>query len=361
MRILVTGGTSKQTKPPEQRGNSGSTTIDVPAYIVEAMELAGHEVEWRNVRPGEDLSGFDLIWMGWAPWLSRTTPETFGAMWAWKSGLPMVVFLDDWAFHQGFSHLRTICKRPEHYLCRSEFFGGRAKWTDEQLTEMFPLIDGVYDEMVDPSLWRSNIVLATPQYGWGSTEVVRQAKDWAGWGDRPIFKLDPSGHVVAKEELELAIQRVPMRQERWALASLSPQKEWVDKQLLQVPVAYFGCRSLHRKGTESPRLKTEADVVFEYAQSAGVLAPPYNRLKGAAWFRSRWLYGALGGAAVLSDPEDALPGVPHQTGREIEAMTSIERAFYAMQQSEFVLSNIWSTEKFNEQVARIVGWTAHLT
>ena len=360
MRVLMTGGTNRQVKPPERRGNSGSTAIDVPAYIVAALEAAGHTVEWRHVTPGEDLHAqFDVVWFCWAPWLSRTTPGTFSALYAWASGLPRVVFLDDWAYHQGFSHMRTImnpeAKGEAAYLCRPDFFGGPDRWTEEQLREWFPLIEGVGHNILTPGEWTRTTVV-TPQYGWGSPELLRRDPLWADYTGE-FFKLDPSAHVAPAENLD-AVPASDERERRWALASLSPQKEWVDKQMLRWPVAFFGCRSLNRKGVESPRLRTEADVFAAYRSSLGILAPPYSRLKGAGWFRSRWLYGALGGSYVLSAQDDMLPGVTWRPGREVEAAPEADLAAWTREQGDFVRANMWSAAKFDEQCDRLVRHVA---
>lgn len=362
MRILMTGGTNRQIKRPEARGNSGSTMIDVPAYIVSALEHAGHTVDWRHVTPGEDLeSRYDAVWFCWAPWLSRTTPGTFSALWAWKANLPRVVFLDDWAFHQGFSHMRTImnpeAKGERFYLCRPDFFGGPSKWSQEQLEDFYPYVAGVGHDMLKPAEWQRSVVV-TPQYGWGNRDAIREDDNWAGYIGE-VFKLDPSGCVV-EAELRQADVIPDVGEERWALGSLSPQADWVKKQMLRWPVAYYGCRSLNRKGVESPRLRTEVEVFDEYSRSEGVLAPPYNRLKGAAWFRSRWLYGALGGSYVLSDPADQLPGIEFRTGGEFEAAPQHIRDAWKAEQREFVLANSWTIEKFDAQVNALVTYVSTL-
>ena len=63
MKVLITGFTALQINTEKRTIQK----IDVPASIVKALREAGHEVDWRKVTPGEDLSSYDVAWVNLAP------------------------------------------------------------------------------------------------------------------------------------------------------------------------------------------------------------------------------------------------------------------------------------------------------
>ena len=63
MKILMTGFTALQINTERRTIQK----IDVPALIVKALTDMGHEVDWRKVTPGEDLSSYDVAWVNLAP------------------------------------------------------------------------------------------------------------------------------------------------------------------------------------------------------------------------------------------------------------------------------------------------------
>ena len=78
--------------------------IDVPASVAKALREAGHEVDWRKITPGEDLSIYDVLWINLAPLNSLNGRQgAMGALYALSSGLPCVGFFDDWQFNTVFN------------------------------------------------------------------------------------------------------------------------------------------------------------------------------------------------------------------------------------------------------------------
>ncbi len=350
MKILMTGGSSKQVKPKELRGGGSTDNIDVPHYIVESLTAAGHSVDWRAVRPGEDLSEYDLLWIGWQGWLSRTSPNSPGALWALQQeDIARVCFFDDWRWQQGWSHARTILKDLEKYVPRSDFWGGALKLTDEELRDAIPIVKRGCEFSLDMKAWEdsANFCVVVPMYGWGDMEVVRDAHYWNG--AKPLIaRLDPTGYVVAEELLSSGSPiELTTKSKEWSMGSLSPQKDWVEKQRLRWWVNYYG----HRKS--GLRLKTERDIFDAYSASGGILSARYSHLVGAGWFRSRWIYGALSQTFVASDTQDRIFD-DDPSPREFEKLTESERAWFAERQSDYMLELAWDTEHFDNQVAAIV-------
>ena len=124
MKILMSGFTALQI-------NSTRKTIqkiDVPASIASALSEAGHEVDWRRIEPGEDLSSYDVIWLNLAPLNSLNGRQgAMGSLYALSSGIPTVGFFDDWQFNLVFNGARALVTKPsmlyKHMLVGTEHRG----------------------------------------------------------------------------------------------------------------------------------------------------------------------------------------------------------------------------------------------
>ena len=62
MKVLMSGFTALQINTEKRTIQK----IDVPASIAKALREAGHDVDWRRIVPGEDLSGYDVLWINLA-------------------------------------------------------------------------------------------------------------------------------------------------------------------------------------------------------------------------------------------------------------------------------------------------------
>ena len=124
MKILMTGFTALQINTERRTIQK----IDVPALIVKALTDLGHEVDWRKVTPGEDLSSYDVAWVNLAPLNSLNGRQgAMGALYTLSSGLPAVGFFDDWQFNTVFNGARAMVKKPamlyKHLLVGTEHRG----------------------------------------------------------------------------------------------------------------------------------------------------------------------------------------------------------------------------------------------
>ena len=82
MRILITG----VTETHNNHANRASSTkfVSVPELMRTAFELLSCDVEHRSVKPGEDLSKYDKVFVYLYP-LDHNALNPDGALWALES------------------------------------------------------------------------------------------------------------------------------------------------------------------------------------------------------------------------------------------------------------------------------------
>ena len=124
LSVLMTGFTALQINTEKRTIQK----IDVPAAIAQALRELGHEVDWRKVTPGEDLSSYDVAWVNLAPLNSLNGRQgAMGALYTLSSGLPCVGFFDDWQFNTVFNGAKALVRKPEmlykHLLVGTEHRG----------------------------------------------------------------------------------------------------------------------------------------------------------------------------------------------------------------------------------------------
>jgi hypothetical protein len=361
MRVLMTGMTSIQIKPPEQR-RTPIKKIDVPLLIRDTLVAQGHEVDWRKVAVGESLEQYDMLFLCWGGMLSlNSTPGALGAVWAAAQPNPQVIFWDDWQFKMGFSHMRSIVKHPDWLFKKMGDGYLYSADPEEDVRRCQDVIVATCAELAAgtgklPGDWttgtRPDRLGLCPMYEWGDrTEVVAELPCGPG---RVTF-IDPS-HATLRDACRVVTELGPVpRAERWALPSLSPQAEWVERVgPLRWDVAYFGSRKMG-----APRLATEDDVVREIAGSRGILSPKYHHA-GSGWWRSRFIYAAVTGAVLAGDPVEAGTGklgpAYGVTPAEVEDMSPHERSDLREAQRAALYPRLWSREKFETAVASLRQW-----
>ena len=396
MKILMTGATTLQIKPPEKR-RANQTKIDVPGAVVDVLREAGHEVDWRAVRPGEDLSGYDLMWINLAGVLSMNSrPGAMGMLWAVaQTDVPAVLFLDDWKTRLTYQQAKSFSERgvdmyfDRHLITNSKKYtpdGQATHYTkapaDEELARLHALdpeahkhvkLDAFYyqrNDMTDEEWYavrdacvegarlmregRPNSAIGIPAYKWGDREIVRPTLP-EGIRNSQLFPVDPS-FIAVQIALEV-FQEVResgddiSQSDAWGLAALGDHTEWLAKTLpeLQWPVNMVG-HSTNRK------LKSEHDVVRFYAENKGILSPSYYHA-GSGWWRSRFIYAAMIGIPIFAaDGEaDALGPAYQRDAYDIESVSDAERMELASSQRAALLPRLSSREEFAHQVSWLVA------
>lgn len=363
MRVLFTGCTALQINSQ----NRTIQKIDVPASVVEVLRSRGHEVDWRKVTPGEDLSGYDVAWVCLAPINSLNgRAGAMGALWAMSSGLPCVGFFDDWQFPAVFNGMRALKRKPEMltkymlvgaahrgdevatYFTREEVYAARARLIEANPeAEKKTYIDRYYyqdtDEIVlphkdrlvamaecfDTDRWTRGMVPVVPMYAWGDRTGVRKRMPKTMG---PIEPLDPSSTIYPTL---LGHDPLPPTEKKrtWMLGALMPHDTWLQKKEFTWPVEYMGAKNMVKKyGGE--RVKTESDVIDRYNQVWGILSPPYPH-SGSGWWRSRFMYAAKVGSILVCDKGEGDPlGTPYKMRMpQVEAMTDQQLAQLAADQA----------------------------
>jgi hypothetical protein len=334
MKVLMTGCTSLQIGNENRRGSI--TKIDVPASVVEALEAKGHEVDWRKVTPGDDLSAYDAAWVNMAPINSLNgRAGAMGALWTLSSGLPCVSFADDWQFSSVFNGMRALVRRPD-MLTKYMLTNGEARgtetathWSRESVMaardrvlakdptakigveryymrdtdeEVLPHADRLVRAAQDylEKRWDDGMVIACPMYAWGDRTLVRKRLPMVS---SPIEALDPSSTIYPL--LQEANPRHLDKKFEWVLGALMPHDDWVEKRTWTWNVNYLGSKTMVRRHG-GQRLKTELDVINTYNDYWGILSPPYPHA-GSGWWRSRFMYAAKVGSVLCCDRGEGAP------------------------------------------------------
>lgn len=387
MRILMTGFTALQINTDRRTIQK----IDVPAHVVKAMQDLGHEVDWRKVTPGEDLSDYDMAWINLAPLNSLNGRQgAMGALYALSSGLPAVGFFDDWQFNTVFNGAKALVKKPEmlykHLLVGTEHRGDEGatyfsradiEAALERIREKDPdaakkcYIERYYmmdtDESVKPyekqlvqtardmldARWAAGMVPVCPMYAWGDRTGVRKRmpKDVGR-----IEALDPTS--VTFDTLNAVTPTPPEKKEKaWVLGALMPHDTWLEKKNPGWPVEIVGSRKLIRK-LGGQRLDTELDVLNFYNDRWGILSPPYPHA-GSGWWRSRFLYAARIGSILVTDKGegDPLGDAYKLTIADVEKMNTDELAAAAKAQADALRPYIGTYDSFKDHVASILART----
>jgi hypothetical protein len=382
MRILMTGFTALQINTERRTIQK----IDVPASIVKALEECGHEVDWRRVTPGEDLSMYDVAWVNLAPLNSLNGRQgAMGALYVLGSGVPAVGFFDDWQFSSVFNGCRALKNHPEllyKYLLTGQrgdegatYFSyadaeaaverirltdpeGAAKCgigryffndTDENIKQYEGQLVAAATSVLEER-WAQGMIPACPMYSFGDRSLVRKRMPAVMSG---IEALDPSStiyDILATSEPKDA----SLKERKWVLGALMPHDTWLEKKKPEWPVEIIGSRKLIKK-FGGQRLDSEADVLSFYNDYWGILSPPYPHA-GSGWWRSRFMYAARVGSILVTDKGEGNPlGKPYKlTIKEVEAMSDIELAEAAKAQGDALRPYMPDYSSFVEHCNRIV-------
>ena len=383
MKILMTGFTALQINTERRTIQK----IDVPASIVKALEECGHEVDWRRVTPGEDLSMYDVIWVNLAPLNSLNGRQgAMGALYALSSGIPAVGFFDDWQFSSVFNACRALKNHPEllyKYLLsgprgdeaatyfsledaqaaiervRAKDPDSAAKCavgryffndTDENIKYYEKQLVETAESMLSER-WGRGLVAACPMYSFGDRSLVRKRmpKEMSG-----IEALDPSSTIY--DILATATPKdSSLKERKWVLGALMPHDTWLERKKPEWPVEIIGSRKLIKK-FGGQRLDSEADVLAFYNDYWGILSPPYPHA-GSGWWRSRFMYAARVGSILVTDKGEGNPlGKPYKlTIKEVESMSDAQLADAAKAQGDALRPHMPAYESFVEHCNRIVN------
>ena len=384
MKVLMSGFTALQINTEKRTIQK----IDVPASIAQALRESGHEVDWRKITPGEDLSSYDVLWINLAPLNSLNGRQgAMGALYALSSGIPCVGFFDDWQFNTVFNGARALIRKPEmlykHLLVGTEHRGdeGATYFSRKDIEEALERIRAVNpdaakkcyieryymmdnDENIKPwekrlvqastdlvdKRWEAGMVPVCPMYGFGDRSIVRKRmpKELG-----PIEALDPTSTIIPTLQ-PVTPKAYADKKRAWVLGALMPHDTWLERKSPDWPVEIVGSRKLIKK-LGGQRFDTEQDVLEFYNHHWGILSPPYPHA-GSGWWRSRFLYAAHVGSILVTDKGegDPLGDAYKLTISDVEKMSDAELIAAAEAQRAALAPYIPEYSAFVEHCNRII-------
>lgn len=351
-KVLLTGSTRVQAKDDARLRSPYASN---PVCLFKALTNSGHDVDWRPVVPGEDLSGYDCLIIGLSGIGSLGSKHMFGALWAAAQDVPKAFLVDDWKIGDVFSGLKGSNGKPGAVY---KDILPRAFREQAGQTGMSELFMSVIAELNRP--WK-----------------VPMVASFFDWGDRTkwlhktfitdLITFDPTAYqddhgVVSDKE----------KSRSWVLASLADHVPWLKK--MGVPM-----ESLVDDGALGPMYKSsggwnielygykkgdqmrlsEPDLMRVYETSWGVMSPKYNHA-GSGWWRARYAYCAQAGSILLASPEEVAPlGGAYtwvaENPSKVEAMDDVGLAGIADDQSSLFWENSWSEQRFLQFASDLPG------
>lgn len=325
MHVLITGMTNQHCNRGTRLKYSSVT------LALKEILLQNHEVDHSAISLTEDCMPYDFVFFG------LFNPSAIGSGFLYgmlhgmalcrEWGVPYVLYVDDWQLNtiaKTWRGMRT--KGPDSFI--RENLEGMRQELDLALTMKERLFESV--ESFDQIL--------IPKYTWGDGGILQDALDCK----RPIF-FDPSNFAI-KYDIK---PRAP-RERSWVCGSLSDCNKWLAGLDIGWPIHYFG-----GKKSKAETMLQESDLVGLYANSWGVLSPPYD-IDGSGWWRNRFLFAAQTGSIILPSTLDCDALDWQLSGREIEAMSSSELAHYAMYQRDVILGALESREDVIDKVEELL-------
>jgi len=287
MNILITGVTETHINHPDRA--SSTKFVSIPEMMASAYRAMGHNVAHRAVTAGEDLSGFDTVFVYVYP-LDHNAIDHVGATYVLESRTDAYVCLDDWSFQKVLPTWASV--------------------TDKQ--------------KLQDHVW------IAPLFPWGdANKMDLPVESIIAWDPSPLY-VPPSYHKLTWGQ----------RKQEWYNASLSTAShQWANVQRLKWPVHAVGGKALGQ-----PRL-LESDIVWQYGFYKGVLCPTYEHA-GCGWWRVRYLHAQYAGCVLGGDPVELSPIGPSYsfTLHELEAMDDVAlKAIVAGQSKELVTTTKLAT------------------
>jgi hypothetical protein len=317
MKILVTGNTPQQCGRGTQM--KYGPVIDL---FVRALRDAGAEVDHRIVGPDTKLTDYDALWLGMSPINSMSSRYMFGPLdlyrQAFESGFPTLFWVDDWQTHLLNAAFKSISKEPKRLVrepgAALQDSRHLIDWAREpaNLANIAKGVDYLYHEP-----WPTTVA---PFYTWGNHLSIFEKHPQITPDN--LVTADPSRYVDWYPVKPAADED---RTRQWVCGILSNQTQWLDDLGLRLdPPTEHELEALETgdaaaiaeqrwplwhvggKASKADMRMKEADLVQKYAESWGVLSPPYWHV-GSGWWRNRFVYSAYAGSVIAGDPREGAP------------------------------------------------------
>lgn len=328
-RVLMTGCTSQQIGNGTRLGYG--PVVDL---FRDALQDAGCEVDQRRFAPNDSLEGYDCAIVGLNPFNALTCTYLYGALdciaRAKQNGVGLILNIDDWQISILHTGRRTILREPAR-LARESIRMARKDmdWAMANMNRLMPVVQALEDRP-----WPTTLI---PKFEWGDASSL-----FAQIPSRRNVAIDPSVYAT---EYPTITSPDSERYGAWVLGVLSDQREWIESLHLNWPVSYAG----GKKSKADVALK-EVDLVQRYAESWGILSPPYKKLFGTGWWRNRFVYAARTGGILFSDPREAnvIGSAYDLNPRDVERLTISQLRELADTQRQQLESWQWSKERVQQ-------------
>lgn len=324
--ILITGFTNQHT------GKGTRLKYDPVAQLfARAIVAAGYNVEHRPTVPEEDLTKFDLIFMGVSSLSSITAGYSYGALWAIgeakKHNLPILFFIDDWKMHGIQGNAVGLLNKPE--TITKPFFEGRHHydWATENVDKVAAGLEVLSTDWFDTVM---------PLYKNGDHDLFKPKMPEG----TNIIAIDPTDFYTQYDVKQvLSIEK----KNQWVFGILSDQQKWLEKLDLGWELAHRGSKASKAEAGGMP----ESELVQMYSDSWGVLSCPYWHA-GSGWLRIRHDHAASVGSILVSQSKELsfISEAYDVTVKEVEAMTLNQKGEVAYEQAK-----AWYTNKTSQAEA----------
>lgn len=291
MKILLTGMTSRDCNIREPR----IKWVDMTGTLKYGLEQGlGANVDWREVKLGEDLSKYDLQVISIQPANALGARRGFfGTLWAMAQKKPTIIWTSDWQIHTLRTSWRNIGKRFRQQYNK---VNGDEPWyfvSPEEVDPYHDLFSKLMTEFSEP--WTSRHMLS-PCFKWGDRSILwpRLACPPERWSF-----CDPSRAILQTQLAEDFSIPPWMKKREWCLATLGNHTDWLEREGIPQswPLSHFSTNRKLKKEGVAEELAGESEVARQYAQHWGVLSPSYWSA-GAGWWRARYVMAAAVGSVM---------------------------------------------------------------
>jgi len=329
-KILITGFTNQHT------GKGTRLKYDPVAQLfARAIEHADYEIEHRPVVPEEDLSSFDLIFMGVSSLSSITAGYSYGALWAIgearKNNLPMLFYIDDWKMHGIQGNAVGLLNKPDQIT--KDFFKGRQhyEWAQQNVDLVKAGLEVLSTDWFD---------VVMPLYKNGDHDLFKPKMPEG----TNIIAIDPTDFYT---DYDITIPAPEDRKDEWVFGILSDQQNWLKKLNLGWELAHRGSKASKAEAGGMP----EPELVQMYADSWGVLSCPYWHA-GSGWLRIRHEHSAQTASILVSQSKELsfISDAYDVTVKDVEAMTLEQKIETAQRQSLAWFANKTSQDEAAAQI-----------
>lgn len=275
MKILVTGMTAKQV---------GSTrAFDLSRNcltVVHHLREGGHEVDWRPVVPGEDLSAYERVVTYLGPPNALSSIHLYGVLWALHSRPDALFALCDWQIRQIVTGTRSVVKSGIETMFKEILQRNHREEARAIQDQLFETLKELTDET-----GKGKRICLTPLFGKGNPEKLGfvPVKKFVTFDPTVYWIQQYEGVLTEKGVLDVNRPRsiITPKAKQWVHASLLNKDSWVEKQRFNWPVLSYG-----NKKQNQPRVP-EVELLPIIAGSWGLISAPHYQ-PSSGWWRVRF-------------------------------------------------------------------------